>query len=96
METIKLSEQEIINSICSLISEQEQVHISEIAVELMYEDDEGYSAEAEISTRTIFLTEARMIEAIRAWLQTQYAIDPFSTSLQLELDDEEGIIAYAK
>jgi hypothetical protein len=36
-----------------------------------------------------------MIEAIRFWLRHELHRDPFAASLELVLDDDEGIIAFA-
>ena len=45
METIKISEQDIINAMCLYIAEKKQVQPQEVEIELMYDDDYGFSAE---------------------------------------------------
>jgi hypothetical protein len=37
-----------------------------------------------------------IIEALRFWLDTEMNVDPYAAGLELELDNEEGIIAFAK
>ncbi|MFJ8526709.1 YxcD family protein [Bacillus sp. NPDC094106] len=95
METIKISEQELINALCVYIAEKRQVGPEAVLVELMYDDDYGFSAEVEVNGRRQILIQTNLIEALRLWLDTAYNVNPFAARLQLELDDEEGIIALA-
>ncbi|GGE61663.1 YxcD family protein [Priestia taiwanensis] len=96
METIKISEQEIINALCVYTADKRQVTPQEVDVELMYDDEYGFSAEVEVDGRTQVLIKINYIEAIRLWLDSEYNIDPFAARIELKLDDEEGIIAIAK
>ncbi|MGG0240552.1 YxcD family protein [Bacillus rhizoplanae] len=95
METIKISEQELINALCVYIAQKRQVVPEQVLVELMYDDDYGFSAEVEVNGRQQILIQANLIEALRLWLDMEYHINPFAARLQLELHDEEGIIALA-
>lgn len=95
MASLKISEQQIINALCLYIAQKRQVQPQEVVVELMYDDDYGYSAEVEVNNRQQILIQANMIEALRLWLDTQQNIDPFSARLRFELHEEEGIIAFA-
>ncbi|WP_028400536.1 YxcD family protein [Ectobacillus panaciterrae] len=94
METIKIPEQEIINALCVYAADKKQVSPADVLVELMYDDDYGYSAEVEVNGCTQILIQANLIEALRLWLDER-GVDPFSARLQLELSDKEGIIAFA-
>ncbi|MED0875904.1 YxcD family protein [Bacillus mobilis] len=96
METIKISEQELINALCVYIAEKRQVSPEEVLVELMYDDDYGFSAEVEVNGRKQILIQANLIEALRLLLDREYNVNSFAARLQLELDDEEGIYALAK
>ncbi|OMO39193.1 hypothetical protein BU225_20040 [Stenotrophomonas sp. MB339] len=96
METIKISEQELINARCVYIAEKRQVGPEEVLVELMYDDDYGFSAEVEVNGRQQILIQANLIEALRLLLDREYNVNSFAARLQLELDDEEGIYALAK
>jgi hypothetical protein len=94
MERLIISEQDIINAICVYVSRKKQVKPEEVEVELMYDDDYGgYSAEAYVHERKQVLITANMIEALRLWLDEYLNRDPYA-SIKLELDDEQGIIAY--
>ncbi|MFS0820615.1 DUF2653 family protein [Bacillus timonensis] len=93
METLILSEQEIINAVCVYIGLKKQVKPEEVEVELMYDDDYGFSAEAYVNDRKQVLIMANLIEAIRLWLGEFLNRDPYA-GIKLVLDDEEGIIAH--
>ncbi|WP_010677991.1 YxcD family protein [Bacillus timonensis] len=93
METLTLSEQEIINAVCVYVGLKKQVKPEEVEVELMYDDDYGFSAEAYVNDRKQVLIMANLIEAIRLWLGEFLNRDPYA-GIKLVLDDEEGIIAH--
>lgn len=74
---------------------KKQVRPEEVEVELMYDDDYGFSAEAYVQDRKQVLITQNMIEALRLWLDEYLNMDPYM-GLKLVLDEEEGIIAIAK
>lgn len=92
MEKLVISEQDIINALCVYISRKKQVRPEEVEVELMYDDDYGFSAEAYVDGRKQVLITVNLIEAIRLWLEEYLNRDPYS-GIELVLDDDEGIIA---
>jgi hypothetical protein len=92
METLIIPEQDIINALCVYISRKKQVKPTEVEVELMFDDDFGFSAEAFVNERSQILITANIIEALRLWLEEFLNRDPFS-GIELVLDDEQGIIA---
>lgn len=95
MEKLIIPEQDIINAICVYVSRKKQVRPEEVEVELMYDDDYGFSAEAYVQDRKQVLITQNMIEALRLWLDEYLNMDPY-IGLKLVLDEEEGIIAIAK
>jgi hypothetical protein len=92
MEKLIISEQDIVNALCVYISRKKQVRPEEVEVELMYDDDYGFSAEVYVDGRKQVLITMNLIEAIRMWLEEYLNRDPYS-GIELVLDDEEGIIA---
>jgi hypothetical protein len=96
MGKIKVSEQDIVNALCLHISYKREITPQEVEIELLYDDDYGFSAEAYIKDRKQILITANIIEALRFWLETVMKIDPFSAALELVLDDDEGVIAYVE
>ncbi|PLS17724.1 DUF2653 domain-containing protein [Bacillus sp. M6-12] len=95
MEKIIISEQDIINAICVYISRKKQVKPEEVEVELLYDDDYGFSAESYVDGRKQVLITANIIEALRLWLEEFMNRDPYA-GIELVLDDEEGITAVIK
>jgi hypothetical protein len=95
METIVIPEQDIINAVCVYLADKKQIKPQEIEVELMYDDDYGFSAEAYVSERKQVLITQNLIEALRQWLDEAMNLNPYS-GIELVLDDEEGIIAVIK
>lgn len=95
MEKLIISEQDIVNAICVYISRKKQVKPEEVEVELMYDDDYGFSAETFVGGRKQILIAGNMIEALRLWLEEVLNRDPYA-GIELVLDDDEGIIAVIK
>ncbi len=96
MEEIKISEQDVINAICLYTADKRHISPQEVNVELMWDEDYGFSAEVYVFGRQQVLIQANMIEAIRFWLHSVLKRDPFAAALELVLNDEEGIIAFAR
>lgn len=96
MGKIKVSEQDIVNALCLHIAHKRKITPQEVEIELMYDDDYGFSAEAYVNDRRQVLITANIIEALRFWLETVMKIDPFSAAIELVLNEEEGIIAYVE
>lgn len=92
MAQLRLPEQDIINALCVYIARKKQIKPEEVEIELMYDEDYGFSAEAYWNDRKQVLVMVNMIEALRLWLEEYLNRDPY-TSIELILDDEEGIIA---
>nr|WP_290443631.1 YxcD family protein [Sporolactobacillus kofuensis] len=88
-----ISEQEIVNALCLHLANKKGMEPQDIQVELMFDDDYGFSAEAYVGERKQILVESNMIEALRYWLEIEMNQDPYG-SLRLELDEEQGIIAH--
>ncbi|PKR82622.1 DUF2653 family protein [Heyndrickxia camelliae] len=94
MEIIKIDEQEIVNAICVFTANKRGITPEAVYVELLFDDVEGYSAEVEVNGQTEIISEARMVEALRNWIDLEYNKDPFSVGVRLDLHEGEGIVAY--
>ncbi|MEH6948883.1 YxcD family protein [Peribacillus asahii] len=92
MEKLIIPEQDIINALCVYISRKKQIQPQDVEVELMYDDEYGFSAEVYWEGRKQVLITVNLIEALRLWLDEFLNRDPYS-GIELVLDDEEGIIA---
>ena len=93
METITFSEQDVINAICIHVASKKQVKPQDVEVELMWDDEYGFSAEVFTNGRKQVFIEINLIEAIRYYLETQLQRNPYSAGIELVLDDEQGIMA---
>lgn len=87
-----ISEQDIINAICIDQSRKKYVQPEDVEVELMYDDDREFSAEAYVNGLKHNLQTIDMIEALRLWLDEFLNEDPYA-GIKLVLDEAEGIIA---
>ena len=76
MEKLIIPEQDIINAICVYISRKKQIKPEEVEVELIYDDDYGFSAEAYVADRKQVLITGNIIEALRLWLDEFLNRDP--------------------
>ncbi|GLC90244.1 YxcD family protein [Lysinibacillus piscis] len=88
-----ITEQDIINALCLSQAFHHQLRPEDILVELTYEDDTGFGAEVERNGQIEQLPTSAIIGALRVWIKDVLHGDPFATSIELVLDDEEGIIA---
>lgn len=88
-----MDEQEIVNAICLATARQHSLHPEEIEVELAYDDEEGFSAEAYFNGQKQTLTTLDMIQTIRLWIDEVHHIDPVTAGIQLKFDESEGIFA---
>lgn len=94
MEKITLLEQDLINAVCLHVASKKQLQPGDIEVELMWDEEYGFSAEVFAMERKQIFIEINLIEAIRFYLETQLQRNPYSAGIELVLDDEAGIIAY--
>lgn len=85
---MRLSEQDIINAICIHFGERKQIQPSQVEVELMFDDDYGFSAEVFAEGRSQIIVAANMLEAIERYLLTQMNIRVFRDQIHLKLEDE--------
>lgn len=88
-----ISEQDIINAICLSQAYYKKIRPEAVLVELTYDDDAGFGAEVDVNGKIEMLNTATMIGALRVWIKDVLHGDPFSTGIELVLDDEQGIIA---
>jgi len=85
---MRLSEQDIINAICLHIGERKQLHPSQVEVELMWDEDYGFSAEVFTEGRSQIIVAANMLEAIERYLLKQMNVRVFRDQIHLKLEDE--------
>lgn len=92
----QINEQDVANAVCVLIAKEFRAMPDDVEVELAYDDDTGFSADAELNGRMHHLNTSRLVEALRLWIEQYLDQDPMAAGIQLKLDDEEGIIAIVR
>lgn len=85
---MNLDEQEITNAICLHQAERRGIRPEEVNVELLWDEDLGFSAAVEIGGRELYLIESNMLEAIERYLLNKYGQRIFRNQIRLVLDEE--------
>lgn len=88
-----IEEQDIINAICLQQAKNKSVPPEQVEVELFYDDDEGFFAQAFVNGMTVNMNTFDMTQALRMWIEEQLHQDPYATGIKFLLDDERGIVA---
>jgi hypothetical protein len=83
-----LSESELINAICLHMAERKGIRPEAVQVELIYDDELGYSAEIIAEGRSIVWIEANMVEAVTRYLLKQYGKHAYRDDISFRLADE--------
>lgn len=85
---MRLSEQDIINAICYHFAERKQIRPEQVEVELMWDEDHGFSAEVHAEGRSQIIIAANMLEAIERYLLNHHNMRVFRDQIRLGLEDE--------
>lgn len=83
-----LNEQDIMNAICLNTALRKQIRPEAVDVQLMYDDDLGYSAEVTAMGRSQFIIEATILEAIEQYLYKEHGLQVFRSQISLDIEDE--------
>ncbi|CAG7652502.1 hypothetical protein PAESOLCIP111_06552 [Paenibacillus solanacearum] len=85
---MRLSEQDITNAICLHVAERKQLHPTQVEVELMWDEDLGFSAEVQAGGRSQIFIAANILEAIERYLFKEHNMRVFRDQIRLNLEDE--------
>jgi hypothetical protein len=85
---MRLSEQEVINAVCLNMAERKQVKPTDVNVELMWDEDTGFSAEVYTNGRSQILIQGNILEAIEQYMYSQYEMRVFRDQIELRLEEE--------
>jgi hypothetical protein len=91
---MRLSEQDIMNAICMHIAERKQIKPEQVQVQLMWDEDLGYSAEVLVDGRNQILIEANILEAIERYLLVLWDQRVYRSQISLEIDEEMYATVY--
>jgi hypothetical protein len=85
---MRLSMDEIINAVCLNMAERHEVPVTSVEVELLFDDEQGFSAEVWIQGRSRFIIEANIKEAIMRYMLTEYNQRIYPSQITLDVEDE--------
>ena len=88
MEQLKLTEQDLINAVCLFHAKFKSVRPEEVEVELSFDDDAGYGAEAYFNGNCDLYNTTNFITAIRLYIDEQLGKDSLSARIVLDIEDE--------
>ncbi|MER1987381.1 MAG: DUF2653 family protein [Solibacillus sp.] len=94
MEKITLFEQDLINVVCEFHARFRHVNPADVEVELTYEDETGYGAEAYVNGQMDAYNQVNFITAIRLYIDENLQRDSMAARIQFDIDDEHGMVAY--
>ena len=93
MEKLILQEQDLINAVCLFHAKFKETQPENVEVELCYDDEVGYTAEAYYNGAMDKYKQAHFITAIRLYIDEQLNKDSMAARITLDIDDELGMIA---
>ncbi|MFC5531858.1 DUF2653 family protein [Cohnella yongneupensis] len=85
---MRLSMDEIVNAVCLHLSERHEVPVESVEVELLFDEEQGFSAEVSVQGRSRFIIEANIKEAIARYMLTEYDQRVFPSQITLDVEDE--------
>jgi hypothetical protein len=85
---MRLSEEEITNAICLHFASRLQKDPTAVEVQLLWDEEMGFSAQIWVGERDQFLVQSNMIEAIGRYLFNEQGIRVFPDQIQLKLEEE--------
>lgn len=96
MEKLTLQEDQLIDAVCLFHAKFKNVAPTDIEVELGFDDetDAGYTADAYIGDDVTHYATSHFIAAIRLYIDNQLNRDSMSARIELDIDDELGMIAH--
>ncbi|MCI3920409.1 YxcD family protein [Paenibacillus sp. TRM 82003] len=83
-----LSEDELVNAICLHMAERKGIRPESVQVELVYDEETGFSAEIQAEGRSIVWIEANMAEAVMRYMLKQYGRHAYRDDISFRLGDE--------
>jgi hypothetical protein len=85
---MRLSEQDIVNAVCVNMAQRKQLKPTDVDVELMWDEDQGFSAEVHAAGRSQILIEANLLESIEQYLFSECQMRVFRDQIVLRMEDE--------
>jgi hypothetical protein len=90
-----IEEQELIDAAAYYGAMENRIPIDTVSIELFFEEGKGFFAHLyqDRSSRTIFMNEQNLIDAIAVYLRDQHQFDPNRLGIELLFEDGKGFFA---
>lgn len=85
---MRITMDEIVNAVCLNLAKRHEVPVESVEVELLYDEDQGFSAEVTVQGRSRFIIEANIKEAIMQYVLTEYNLRVYPSQITLDVEDE--------
>jgi len=85
---MRLPEDVIVNAICVHTAKRKKIQPTQVQVEMMWDEEYGFSAEVHAEGRSQIIIEATILEAIEQYLYEMYDMRVFRDQIRLVLEDE--------
>jgi hypothetical protein len=85
---MRLTMDQIVNAVCLHTAARHEVPLQAVEVELLYDEQYGFSAEVWVHGRSRFLIEANLKEAIARYVLDEYGRQVSSSQIALDVEDE--------
>jgi hypothetical protein len=85
---MRLSMDQIVNAVCANMAERHEVPVTSVEVELLYEEEQGFSAEVWIQGRSRFIIVANIKEAIMRYMLAEFDQRVYPSQITLDVEDE--------
>lgn len=79
---------EIINAICLHTAERTGFRLTDVTVELSWDEDTGYTGEVWVNGRSRYFVESNIMEAIMVYVHREYGMRVFREDIRLMLEEE--------
>ncbi len=79
---------QIVNAVCLHLAERHEIPVESVEVELLYDEEQGFSAEVWVQGRSRFLIEANIKEAIMRYVLQEFGQRVYPSQIQLDVEDE--------
>jgi len=85
---MRLSEDAIVNAICLSVARRKMIQPTQVEVQMMWDEEYGFSAEATAAGRSQILIQATILEAIEQYMNQVHNVRVFRDQITLVLEDE--------
>ena len=85
---MRLNQDQLVDAICLHTAERHDVPVQSVEVELLYDEELGFSAKTWAHGRERILVEANMKESIMRYMLDKYNMRVYPSQISLDVEDE--------